>query len=109
MKTWTAAVVHVDREVDGQLAARLAQDLAHALVEVQSLGGQIELALGDFPGVDRAATCSVVMERGSSVSGGRIGAAVGLGRLPDDPTGRAVGSRSDARPWLTRGSMWPRV
>ncbi len=45
-------VVHVDREVDGQLAARLAQDAAHALVHPQAIGGQIELPLGDFPGAD---------------------------------------------------------
>ena len=48
-----AAVVHGDREVDGQLAARLAQDAAHADVHAEPLGRQVELALGDFPGVDR--------------------------------------------------------
>ena len=47
------AVVHVDREVDGQLAARLAQDPAQPWVEVEALGGQVELALRHFPGVDR--------------------------------------------------------
>ena len=47
------AVVHRDREMDGQLAARLTQDAAHADVHAQPLGRQIELALGDFPGVDR--------------------------------------------------------
>ena len=46
------AVVHVDREVDGELAARLAQDEAHARVEVEAVGGEVELSLGDFPGVD---------------------------------------------------------
>ena len=35
-----------------------------------------------------AATCSVVMERRTSVSGGRRDRRVGVGRLPDDPTGR---------------------
>jgi hypothetical protein len=47
-----AAVVHVDGEMDGQLAAGLAQDEAHPGVEVQALGGQVELALGDFPCID---------------------------------------------------------
>ena len=47
------AVVHLHREVDGQLAARLAQDAAQAGVEVQALGGQVELLLRDLPGVDR--------------------------------------------------------
>ena len=48
-----AAVVHLDREVDGELAARLAQDAAQAGVEVEPVGGEIELLLGDCPGVDR--------------------------------------------------------
>ena len=48
-----AAVVHVDREVDGQLAARLAQDAAEAGVEIEAVGGQVELPLCDVPGVDR--------------------------------------------------------
>ncbi len=43
------AVVHLDREVDGQLAARLAQDAAHALVQAQPIGGEIELLLRDLP------------------------------------------------------------
>ena len=47
------AVVHLHREVDGQLAAGLAQDAAEAGVEVEPLGGQVELLLGDLPGVDR--------------------------------------------------------
>ena len=56
------SVVHVDREMDGQLAARLAQDAAHALVHAEPLGGEIELALGDLPtALIGAATCSVVM------------------------------------------------
>ena len=41
-----AAVVHLDREVDGQLAARLAQDLAQAGVEVEPVGGEVELLPG---------------------------------------------------------------
>ena len=47
------AVVHLHREVDGQLAAGLAQDAAEAGVEVEPLGGEVELLLGDLPGVDR--------------------------------------------------------
>ena len=50
MKTWTLSVVHVDREVDRQLAARLAQDAAEAGIEVEALGGQVELALRHLPG-----------------------------------------------------------
>ena len=46
------SVVHVDREMDGQLAAGLAQDAAHALVHPQAVGGEIELSLRDFPGGD---------------------------------------------------------
>ena len=84
-------VVHVDREVDGELAARLAQDQAHARIEVEALGGEVELPLRDFPRVDLR----------SDVLGGhgrrnlRVGAlgTPSAGRLPDDPTGRI--SRSD--------------
>ena len=46
------AVVHLHGEVDGQLAARLAEDAAEAGVEVEPLGGQVELLLGDLPRVD---------------------------------------------------------
>ncbi len=46
-------VVHLHREVDDQLAAGLAQDAAKAGVEVQALSGEVELLLGDLPGVDR--------------------------------------------------------
>ena len=46
------AVVHLHGEVDRQLTAGLAQDAAHALVEVEPLGGQIELLLGDRPRID---------------------------------------------------------
>jgi hypothetical protein len=45
-------VVHVDREVDRELAARLAQHAPEAGVKVEHLGGEIELMLGDLPGVD---------------------------------------------------------
>ena len=46
-------VVHLDREVDGELTARLAKDAAEAGVEIQAVGGQVELLLRDMPGVDR--------------------------------------------------------
>ncbi len=45
-------VVHLHREVDGELAAWLAEDAAEAGVEVESVGSEIELLLGDVPGVD---------------------------------------------------------
>ncbi len=47
------SVVHVHREVDRELAARLAQHVAQARVKVEHLGREIELVLGDLPGVDR--------------------------------------------------------
>ena len=46
------AVVHVDREMDGELAARLAQDEAHAGIQAEALGREVELSLRDFPRVD---------------------------------------------------------
>jgi hypothetical protein len=48
-----AAVVHLHREVDRQLALALAQDPPQSRSEIEALGCQIELALGDVPGVDR--------------------------------------------------------
>ena len=38
--------------MDGEFAARLAQDQAHARIEAEALGGEIELPLRDFPRVD---------------------------------------------------------
>jgi hypothetical protein len=38
--------------VDGQLAARFAKDAAEAGVEVEALGGEVELLLRDLPGID---------------------------------------------------------
>ena len=81
-------VVHVDREVAGELTAGLAQHEAHARVETQALGGEVELLLRDLPRVDPRSnvlgghgmdvlTCPAVIDR------------LDLGRLPDDPTGRA--------------------
>ena len=46
------AVVHLDREVDVQLAPGLTQDLAQAGVEVELLGGDVELLLRHVPRVD---------------------------------------------------------
>ena len=43
------AVVHLDREVDRELAARLTQDPAQARVEVEPVGGQVELAAAPLP------------------------------------------------------------
>ena len=51
VKTLDVAVVHGDREVDGELALRDAEDAAHAVVEVELLGGVVELGLGDGPDV----------------------------------------------------------
>ena len=45
------AVVHGDREVDGELALRDAQHAAHAVIEVELVGGVVELGLGDGPDV----------------------------------------------------------
>ena len=47
------AVVHVDREVDGELAARLAEDVPDAVVEVEPFCSQVELLLRHRPGADR--------------------------------------------------------
>ena len=90
-----AAVVHLHREVDRQLAARFAQDPPQARIEVQAIGGQVELLLGDGPRIDRrAAVCSVVMERRSSVpADARTRASGVLSLLPEDPTVRGVGRR----------------
>ena len=45
------AVVEGDREVDGQLALRDAKDAPHAVIEVELVGGVVELRLGDGPDV----------------------------------------------------------
>jgi hypothetical protein len=45
------AVVEGDREVDGQLALRDAKDAPHAVIEVELVGGVVELRLGDCPDV----------------------------------------------------------
>ena len=47
-------VVHLHREVDGELAAWLAEDAAEAGVEIEAVGSQVELLLRDVPGVDRS-------------------------------------------------------
>jgi hypothetical protein len=46
-------VVHLDREVDRELATRLAEDAAQPGVEVELVRCEVELLLGDVPGVDR--------------------------------------------------------
>ena len=90
--------------MDGELAPRLAQDEAHARVEVEALGGEVELSLGDLPGVDaRSDVLGGHRRRNLRVGRPSIGRLVGVGRLPDDPTGRidrsldALGRTSDAR------------
>ena len=47
------AVVHLYGEVDRKLAFRFAQNFAQPRGEIEVLCSQIELALGDVPGVDR--------------------------------------------------------
>ena len=46
-------VVHLHREVDDQLAARFAKNATKAGVKVEALRGEVELLLGDLPGVNR--------------------------------------------------------
>ena len=46
------AVVHLHREVDRQLPARLAEHAAQAGIQVEALGGEVELLLSDLPRVD---------------------------------------------------------
>ena len=46
------AIVHVDGKVDGELAAGLAQDAPEAGIQVELLGGEVELALGHVPRID---------------------------------------------------------
>ena len=97
------SVVHVDREVDGELAAWLAQDEAHAWIEVEALGGEVELALGDFPRVDRERPARWSWKERPPCRAAVGGRLVGVGRLPDDPTGRidrtrrSIGLVRDAR------------
>ena len=75
------AVVHLHREVDVQLAARLAQHLAQARVQVEPFGGQVELLLRHLPRVDGTARLarwswesrsSSVVSAGPEISGGRL-------------------------------------
>ena len=56
-----AAVVHLDREVDGQLAARLAQDLAQAGSRSIFSAARSNCCCATCQGLIDAATCSVVM------------------------------------------------
>ena len=93
------AVVHVDREVDGELAARLAEDRAQPRIEVEALGGEVELVLRDLPGVDRRAPPARWSWRGVPPAGAPVrGAAVfvrpgGAAMLP--PPGRLPAAARD--------------
>ena len=72
------AVVEGDREVDGELSLRNAQDAAHAVIEVELLGGVVELRLGHGPDVrnlrhlvldrHRGAGCLLARSRGRGAS-----------------------------------------
>jgi hypothetical protein len=93
-----APVIHVDREVHGQLAARLAQDAAQAGIEAEHLGGQIELPLGNLPGVDGRRCVLRRHERMVLVVGAVDAAPERLSRLPDDPTGARGESGWNCRP-----------
>ena len=83
-------VVHLDREVDRQLAARLTEHAAKTGVQIEHLGGKVKLVLGDLPRID--GRCSALRRHGAARSswwgGGRRPEA--MGRLPDDPTGVRV-------------------
>ena len=93
-----APVIHVDREVDGQLATWLAQNAAQARVEVEPLGGEVELPLGDLPRVDRGGGVLRCHEaRILRIQARRTSATWLLSRLPDDPTAR------DSGPGFSRG------
>ena len=80
-------VVHVDREVDGELAARLAQDQAHARVQVRRSAARSNCRWATSQALIAAATCSVVMERRTSVSGGRRAPPRRCGSSPGRPHG----------------------
>ena len=59
------SVVHLDREIDGQLALAMAQDLPHVVVEAEDVGGNVELLDGNVERGRRAApddpTCVAAM------------------------------------------------
>ena len=57
------AVVHLHREVDRQLALRLAQDLAQSGRQVELLGSQVELRWATCQALIAAAICSVAIGR----------------------------------------------
>ncbi len=87
MKTWTRPVVHVHREMDGELAARLAQDAAHARVHPEAIGGEVELPLRDFPGADARSDVFGGHEKDVLTCRAVSGPPSVSGRLPDDSTG----------------------
>ena len=64
-----AAVVHADGEVDGQFALGRAQDGAHRRVEMEAVGGGLELRQGDVIGVG---TLHFVVHGGVSSSALRL-------------------------------------
>ena len=80
-------VVHVDGEMDGQLAPRLAQDAAQAGVQLEPLGGQVELSLRDLPGIDRGRDVLGRHRRRTSSSGGIIVPPRHRGSSPGRPHG----------------------
>jgi len=85
-----AAIVHVDGEMDRQLAARLTQDAAQARVELEAVGGEIELLLRDMPGVDVRSNLLCCHGEGNL----RIQASRKGGRLPSESSpGRLHGTR----------------
>ena len=93
------SVVHVDREMDGQLAAGLAQDAAHAFVHPQAVGGEIELSLRDFPGGD--ARSDVLGGHGLEFLTCRADdRPPSLGSSPGRPHGARRLVPSDPFPWL---------
>ena len=75
--------------MDGELAAGLAEDAAEARVEVQPVGGEVELALGDIHAFGAAAVWSVVM--GGTVLDCEGGSPPGLG---ESSSGRPHGDAS---------------
>ena len=87
-------VVHRHREVDGELAAGLPQDLAQAGIQVEPLGGEIELTLRHRPGV----------HDGSRVLRGHVRRSSSCGERRAPSPGRA-GSRGTRTP--TRGYTAP--
>jgi hypothetical protein len=49
-------VIHLDGEMDNELALRLTQDRPEPLIQAHVVGGTVELGEGDFPGADSLVT-----------------------------------------------------